>query len=93
MGHPEVRKFCRVLRAGGVKPHLVRWVRNHFRCSECEEKRRSGTSWGSICSTSTLRGPLIPSPTWLTTVRTCKCVRGSLTLERPPCGRLSWRAG
>eukprot|EP00959_Pyramimonas_sp_CCMP1952_P119195 2491925-Pyramimonas_sp.AAC.1 len=43
MGHPESRKFCRVLRAGGVKRHLVRWARDKVRCSECEEKRRAGS--------------------------------------------------
>eukprot|EP00959_Pyramimonas_sp_CCMP1952_P185270 3874068-Pyramimonas_sp.AAC.1 len=43
MGHPENRKFLRVLRAGGVKRHVVTWVRDLFRCSECAERSRSGT--------------------------------------------------
>eukprot|EP00959_Pyramimonas_sp_CCMP1952_P229387 4796285-Pyramimonas_sp.AAC.1 len=42
MGHPEVRRFCRVLRAGGVSRHVIRWARNSFHCAECEEHRQAG---------------------------------------------------
>eukprot|EP00959_Pyramimonas_sp_CCMP1952_P233854 4886846-Pyramimonas_sp.AAC.1 len=43
MGHPCNRKFVRVLRAGGVKVHILRWVRDSFKCSECAERARSSS--------------------------------------------------
>eukprot|EP00959_Pyramimonas_sp_CCMP1952_P354296 7422340-Pyramimonas_sp.AAC.1 len=42
MGHPDSRKFCRVLRAGGVGRRFVRWACDKFRCDECHERQRSG---------------------------------------------------
>jgi IS30 family transposase len=42
MGHPDNRKFVRVLRAGGAKQRLIRWVRREFTCSDCAERSRSG---------------------------------------------------
>ena len=38
MGHPDNRKFVRVLRAGGTKHRVLRWIRDHFKCPECAER-------------------------------------------------------
>ena len=42
MGHPELRRFIKVLRAAGVKSRLLRWLRHKFVCPHCVEHQRPG---------------------------------------------------
>ena len=35
-GHPQNVDYVRMLRFGGVRPEVCDWVRDHFRCDECE---------------------------------------------------------
>eukprot|EP00435_Cladocopium_sp_Y103_P071135 s185_g36.t2 len=36
LGHPSLPSFLRFLRAGRVRPEVLRWVRRHFSCETCQ---------------------------------------------------------
>ena len=38
LGHPSIGEFCRALRNGRYRRGVVRWVKRHFKCSECEAR-------------------------------------------------------
>ena len=43
LGHPRAQEFVRALGLGGCRPGIRRWVRQHFRCAECDSQfRRQG---------------------------------------------------
>ena len=39
-GHPTATDFARMIRLGNGKPELVKWVKHHFRCDDCEAHRK-----------------------------------------------------
>ena len=39
-GHPTNTDFARMIKLGNGKPELVKWVKHHFRCDDCEANRR-----------------------------------------------------
>ncbi|CAE7223309.1 unnamed protein product [Symbiodinium sp. KB8] len=38
-GHPPLERFLRTLKAAGALPHVLRYVRDEFRCETCNVKR------------------------------------------------------
>lgn len=40
LGHPSLPLFTRSLRHAGVKPEIVKWVKQHFRCALCERRQQ-----------------------------------------------------
>eukprot|EP00435_Cladocopium_sp_Y103_P022720 s4252_g5.t1 len=36
LGHPSLPSFLRFLKAGRVRPEILRWVRKHFSCETCK---------------------------------------------------------
>ena len=43
LGHPAIGEFCRALRNGRCGRGVVRWVKRHFKCPECEARRMPRT--------------------------------------------------
>ena len=39
-GHPSASDFARMIKLGNGKPELVRWVKHHFKCDDCEANKR-----------------------------------------------------
>ena len=39
-GHPTAKDFARMIKLGNGKPELVRWVKHHFKCDDCEANKR-----------------------------------------------------
>ena len=39
-GHPNNQDFARILKLGNARPEVVRWVKHHFKCDDCEADRR-----------------------------------------------------
>ena len=37
-GHPPPERFLRTLKAAGALPHVLRYVKNEFRCADCDMK-------------------------------------------------------
>ena len=40
LGHPSNNDFARTLKLGNAKPEVVRWVKRHFKCDDCEANKR-----------------------------------------------------
>ena len=38
-GHPPLERFLRTLRSAGALPHVLQYVRDEFRCPDCELKK------------------------------------------------------
>eukprot|EP00435_Cladocopium_sp_Y103_P018800 s2487_g4.t1 len=38
VGHPQRAEFLRFMRAGKLRPEVIRWTSKHFRCDVCESK-------------------------------------------------------
>eukprot|EP00959_Pyramimonas_sp_CCMP1952_P203605 4257710-Pyramimonas_sp.AAC.1 len=38
--HPSKADFCRALRLGRMRPHLVRWAKEEFQCGACKFRVR-----------------------------------------------------
>eukprot|EP00973_Karenia_brevis_P068855 9572326-Karenia_brevis.AAC.1 len=39
-GHPSNSDFARMLKLGNAKPDVVRCIRHHFKCDDCEAHRK-----------------------------------------------------
>jgi len=39
-GHPTASEFARMIKLGNGKPELVKWVKQNFKCDDCEANKR-----------------------------------------------------
>ncbi|CAE7298113.1 unnamed protein product, partial [Symbiodinium microadriaticum] len=48
-GHPPMERFLRTMRAAGALPHVLEYIRDHFKCDDCEIKVRADSRRRAQC--------------------------------------------
>ena len=48
-GHPPPDRFLRTMRAAGALPHVLEYIRDHFRCDDCDVKVQADSRRRAQC--------------------------------------------
>ena len=51
-GHPPQEQFLRMMRAGGALPHVLKYIRDEFKCTQCSIKNRPDNRRRAHCPRS-----------------------------------------